>query len=189
MRRDDIALNYTHDFFNKTEADLLYDKLNHEIDWQQGSIFIFGNEHVIPRLQAWYSATGIDYRYSGKTLQHQELLPTINHLRTLLEKTLQSPFNGVLCNFYRNGDDHMGWHSDDEDSLGANPLIASLSFGAERDFVLRSKITGEKIEIQLGHGSLLVMSGSCQHHWQHALPKRKRVTEPRINLTFRLIRD
>lgn len=187
MQRPDIALYYTSDFFSPSQADQLYNDLYSEIAWQQGHIFIYGKEHPIPRLQAWYSNAAIDYRYSGKTLQHQPFTATLNTLREKLERHLHCQFNGVLCNLYRNGDDHMGWHSDDEASLGANPLIASLSFGAERDFVLREKNSGEKIKIPLAHGSLLVMSGPCQHHWQHALPKRGKIKQARINLTFRLI--
>lgn len=187
MQRDDITLHYIPDFLDQTQANQLYETLLQDIHWQSGSIYLFGKERQIPRLQAFYADTGIAYRYSGKTLHGQELPEVLDKLRIAVEQQTSQPLNAVLCNLYRNGDDHMGWHSDDEKSLGKNPLIASLSFGAGRDFLLRNKINGEKLQLRLQHGSLLIMAGECQHNWQHALPKRCHVNTPRINLTFRYI--
>jgi alkylated DNA repair dioxygenase AlkB len=115
-------------------------------------------------------------------------LHPLHELRRLVSKAAGCNFNSVLVNLYRDGNDSMGWHSDNEPELGAAPVIASISLGATRDFHVRSRRgAGDVQSIPLTHGSLLVMHGSSQSEWQHALPRRKRVTEPRINLTFRLI--
>lgn len=185
VQRDDIALRYIADFFSPEQAKDLFINLINEIHWRQDNVHIFGKTHPIPRLQAWYSDPAIDYIYSGLRLPHQAYPPNLLSVKKQLEAFLMTKFNGVLCNYYRTGEDHMGWHSDDEKSLGHNPLIASLSFGAERDFVLRNRQHNEKLTVNLQSGSLLIMSAGCQHTWQHALPKRKKIHTGRINLTFR----
>ena len=106
-------------------------------------------------------------------------------VRQQLATLKQGYYDACLANFYRNGQDYMGWHSDNEASLGPTPYIASLSLGAARDFIFRHKQNKQRVAVALQHGDLLVMFGHCQRDWQHALPQRKRVTEPRINLTFR----
>lgn len=185
MQRDDIALRYIADFLAPEQAADLFTRLSQEIHWRHDQVHIFGKTHPLPRLQAWYSDPDVNYVYSGLYLPSQPYPPSLLYIKKQLEGFLQTDFNGVLCNLYRNGEDHMGWHSDDEKSLGPQPLIASLSLGAERDFVLRNRQQTEKITLNLQSGSLLIMSGNCQHAWQHALPKRKKIHSPRINLTFR----
>jgi alkylated DNA repair dioxygenase AlkB len=128
----------------------------------------------------------VPYRYSGQTLH---AVPLSERTRALVERAAASaggPFNHVLYNLYRNGRDHIGFHADNEPELGRNPLIASLSLGAVRRFRLERKgRRGTRCDLLLEHGSLLVMGGSLQHHWYHALPKAASLVEPRLNVTFR----
>jgi len=145
--------------------------------------------YAVPRLLAWYGDPEARYRYSG--LEHQPLpwTPLLAEIRTRVQEACGRPFNAVLLNYYRDGNDSMGWHSDDEPELGRDPLIASLNLGGTRRFDLRRKGTtriGHSLE--LGDGSLLVMGGQTQHHWQHQVAKTRKPVAPRINLTFRLIR-
>jgi len=135
----------------------------------------------------WYGDPDAYYHYSGVT--HQPIPWTIELLavRSKIEQCCQCVFNSVLANLYRNGNDSMGCHADDEKELGVNPVIASLSFGDSRLFKLHHKKRKETLDIQLEHGDLLIMSGSLQHHWVHCLPKTKQFKKPRINLTFRRI--
>ena len=158
------------------------------IEWRHDRVRIFGRSHPIPRLHQWYADPGLNYSWSGIAMQPLEWIRPLEELRQLVSEHTGAGFNSVLCNLYRDGNDSMGWHADDEPELGEQPVIASLSLGAARDFQLRQKGSsriGQSFE--LGNGSLLVMRGNSQRDWQHALPKRKRVTDPRINLTFRKI--
>lgn len=196
-------LLFVESFFKKEEADHLQKQLTENVDWQQGEITIFGKKVLEPRLTAWYGDQGKVYTYSGKTqipLPWNEPLLSIKHrveqLTTpsvFLTKTTENTFkpqdfNTVLLNFYRNGNDSMGFHSDDEKELGLNPTIASINFGESRRFIFRRKDDkNEKFELLLTHGSVLIMSGEMQHYWQHAIPKEPKKTKPRINLTFRWI--
>ncbi|WP_158100496.1 alpha-ketoglutarate-dependent dioxygenase AlkB family protein [Neiella marina] len=161
----------------------LWQQLLAQVTLQTGTVQVFGKRHSIPRLQAWYGPK--PYRYSGETLPAQALPPLLDSLMQQCMERAQARFDSVLVNYYRDGRDHMGWHSDDEPELGANPVIASLSLGAARDFDLRQRQSKQRIRVSLTDGSLLVMAGRCQHEWQHALPKRLRISEPRLNLTFR----
>ncbi|MBD1388822.1 alpha-ketoglutarate-dependent dioxygenase AlkB [Neiella sp. HB171785] len=161
----------------------LWQQLMAQVTLQTGIITVFGKRHRIPRLQAWFGPK--PYRYSGETLPPQALPPVLELLMAQAMERAQARFDSVLVNYYRDGRDHMGWHSDDEPELGANPVIASLSLGAARDFDLRHRHSKQRIRLSLSDGSLLVMAGRCQHEWQHALPKRLRIQQPRINLTFR----
>lgn len=158
------------------------------IQWQQDKIAMFGKQVFLPRLSAWYGDSDKPYTYSGLTLQPKAWNPLLNYLRDELEKISGIRFNSVLLNWYRSGDDHISWHTDAEKELGKNPIIASINFGATRRFLLRRNDNHqEKIEIKLEHGSLLIMQGALQHHWQHSVPKEKRVKDSRFNLTFRVI--
>lgn len=158
------------------------------IQWQQEKIVLLGKRINQPRLTAWYGDSHAAYTYSGLTLQPTAWNPLLNYLRDALEKVSGIRFNSVLLNWYRSGDDHISWHSDAEKELGENPIIASINFGATRRFLLRRNDDHkEKIEIKLGHGSLLIMRGALQHHWQHSVPKEKCVKDSRFNLTFRVI--
>jgi alkylated DNA repair dioxygenase AlkB len=155
------------------------------LDWEQRHLVMFGKEVAEPRLSAWYGDES--YTYSGVTLAPKPFTPELDELRILCQDLSESRFNSVLVNFYRTGDDSMGWHADDESELGPSPVIASLSLGATRRFKFRHRRTRAIVDHDLTGGSLLVMSGACQSAWMHSIPKQKRVTEARINLTFRWI--
>lgn len=166
----------------------LFQHLQSEIEWQQPEISLFGRSVAIPRLQAWIGDSGADYRYSGTRFQPSAWTSDLDALRSRLSQELNRPFNSVLVNLYRDGQDCMHWHADDEPELGDAPCIASVSLGAIRDFRFRHRAGQQKsLTLPLGDGDLLVMGGDCQRHWQHCLPRRKRVTSARINLTFRYI--
>ncbi|MBA9079304.1 alpha-ketoglutarate-dependent dioxygenase AlkB family protein [Rufibacter quisquiliarum] len=162
--------------------------LQEQVAWRQEQITLFGRKIDQPRLTAWYADPGKAYTYSGLTWQPLPWLPVLSRLRERLQLFTGVPFNSVLLNLYRHGQDSMGWHSDDEPELGQNPVIASVSVGAERLFSFRHKKEKKlKQQVLLPSGSLLLMAGATQHHWQHQLAKTARVAEPRINLTFRYI--
>jgi alkylated DNA repair dioxygenase AlkB len=172
----------------KQDADDLLSELILDTPWKQEGMWMFGKYVDFPRLTAWYGDEGKTYEYSGLKNIPLPWTSTLHLLKSNIEAYLGVPFNSVLMNYYRNGNDSMGWHSDDEKELGANPYIASLNLGATRKMQFRHKKQKElKLEVELVHGSLLVMSGEIQHHWQHQIPKQKKVMEPRINLTFRCI--
>lgn len=174
-------------FYPATEADVLYTSLLAELDWQEESLFIYGRWLKVPRLMAWYGDPEACYRYSGRDHLPMPWHPALLTVKNNLEQYCDSRFNSVLANLYRNGNDSMGCHADDEKELGPQPLIASLSLGAERLFKLRHKKRGVGLDIKLAHGDLVVMAGVLQQHWQHSVPKTKKLTAPRINLTFRQI--
>lgn len=158
--------------------------------WSQPQLTLYGRTVAVPRQVAWYGDADARYRYSGHTHVPLPWTPLLSEIRQRLEEQVGQPLNGVLLNLYRDGQDAMGWHSDDEAALGPDPMVVSLSLGAARRLDFRRK-GGSRIEhsIQLEHGSLLVMSGSTQHHWQHQIARTRKVTAPRLNLTFRLIRN
>ncbi|HTF80172.1 MAG TPA: alpha-ketoglutarate-dependent dioxygenase AlkB, partial [Cytophagales bacterium] len=162
-----------------------FNVLREQLLWQQGHIKIFGKTIAEPRLTAWYGDLGITYKYSGKTMETRPWHPDLLNIKNKIEDCSSAKYNSVLCNLYRNGEDSMGWHADDESSLGANPTIASLSLGAARTFQLKHRTKPYKITLMLRSGSLLLMSGTLQHHWVHRLPKTSSVITERINLTFR----
>jgi alkylated DNA repair dioxygenase AlkB len=187
LPRDGEAL-YFPDFFAKVEADALFGALLEGIAWRHEAIVMFGRQVMQPRLTAWYGDPGAHYTYSGITLTPLPWTAELETIRARLEPAAETTFNSVLLNRYRDQSDGMGWHSDDEPELGRDPVIASLSFGAPRDFQLRHrKDKSLKVSLKLAHGSLLLMRGETQHHWAHALPKRTAPLGPRINLTFRAI--
>lgn len=158
------------------------------IQWHQDTIKMYGKEHLLPRVSAWYGDNDKPYTYSGITLQPSAWTDRLNFLRDELACICKRRFNSVLLNWYRTGEDHISWHTDAEPELGVNPMIASVNFGASRRFLLRLKDDhATKLEIPLHHGSVLVMAGALQHHWQHSVPKQKKITQSRINLTFRSI--
>ena len=152
---------------------------------------MYGQRIAVPRLTAWFGDPRATYSYSGITMTPEAWTPLLLELKSLVEpKALGTPFNSVLLNLYRDGNDSVSWHSDDEPELGTNPVIASVSLGQARTFRLKHKRDDSipPVEIELTHGSLLVMSGALQHFWKHQLPKRKsKSLGPRINLTFRRI--
>jgi alkylated DNA repair dioxygenase AlkB len=174
-------------FYPDNEADGWFDRLYLGLAWQQEQLFIYGRWLAVPRLMCWYGDVGARYRYSH--VDHAPLAWTdeLLQLKRDVEAVCQCRFNSVLANLYRNGRDSMGCHADDEKELGINPLIASLSFGAQRVLRFRHAGLGLKFDVSLGHGDLLIMAGELQHHWKHELPKNRKIDMPRINLTFRLI--
>ncbi|MGI9508341.1 MAG: alpha-ketoglutarate-dependent dioxygenase AlkB family protein [Geminicoccaceae bacterium] len=171
------------DALSTSDSDRAFDLLLDEIGWSQEHAVLFGRRVALPRLTAWYGEHG--YRYSGVHHRPTPLTPTLADLKISVEAIANTGFNSVLLNLYRDGQDSMGWHSDDEAVLGPDPEIASLSLGAERRFHFKHRASGERISLDLGHGSCLIMRGSCQAFWQHRLPKTRRNIGPRINLTFR----
>lgn len=175
------------DFLPASDVDHFMHALSDTLNWQQDHIHMYGKSIPIPRLNAWYSDPGIHYSYSGIQLQPNPWTPELLHLKTKIENYTDNIFNSALINLYRNGNDSMAWHSDDEPELGPQPLIASLSLGATRKFRLRHRKTKTIASIHLTSGSLLIMQGDCQHAWEHEVPKTKQKTEYRINLTFRKI--
>lgn len=174
------------DFFSKKPADYYFQKLQKSLDWKQEPIRMFGKMVMQPRLTALYGDAGRPYGYSGISMNPSVWTTELLEIKEKLQVFSGIVFTHVLCNYYRDGQDSMGWHRDNEAVLGKNPSIASITFGSTRLFQIRHYETkNHKIDIPLTHGSLLMMSGESQHHWEHQLPKTKKVLEPRINLTFR----
>ncbi|MEN5207862.1 alpha-ketoglutarate-dependent dioxygenase AlkB [Stenotrophomonas terrae] len=170
------------------QADALLLALHTQVAWEIHRIRMFGRWLDSPRLSCWMGDADAHYRYSGADFIPHPWVPAVNELRERLQQACDARFNSVLLNRYRDGRDSMGWHSDDEPELGPTPLIASLSLGAERRFLLRRRDDpARKLEYRLGHGDLLLMRGDCQRDYQHALPKTARVAGERINLTFRQV--
>jgi len=184
---------YSPDWLEQTAADDLEARLTDELDWQQRTIRLFGREVMQPRLVAFHGQAGVCYRYSGRTLEAQAWPDSLALLAERLSTELGSPFNSVLCNLYRDGQDAMGWHADDEAELGDDPVIASISLGAQRKFRLKPRDPGavdcEPLLLEPQHGSLIVMAGDLQRHWLHCVPRTRQPVGPRINLTFRSIPD
>ncbi len=175
-------------FFTRTESDLYFQNLLTEISWKQEPIKIFGKSVLQPRLTALYGDLDKPYRYSGMTMHPQVWTKTLMVIKSRIEAVTSIQFTTALLNQYRDGQDSMGWHRDNEKELGQNPTIASVSFGSTRRFLFRHYCQADlKTEVELMHGSLLIMSGTCQHFWQHSIPKTKAALGPRINLTFRVI--
>ena len=174
-------------FFSPDEADA-YFKLCNEVNWRQDKIRIYGQEHNIPRETAWFSIDGISYTYSGIDMYPEPFPDFISEINERIKTKFGYEFNSVLLNKYRNGEDKVSWHADDEPELGESVDIASISLGAERDFMLRKKNKSEvSTKIAMAHGSLLIMKHPLQIFWEHSLPRRKGILEPRINMTFRKI--
>lgn len=179
---------YAPEFLGKLDSEKYISLLRQEIEWKQEKIRIFGKSFLTPRLTAWIGDEGKVYCYSGLRLHPGPWTATLLELRTIIEQATNCSFNSVLLNLYRNEKDSMGWHADDEKELGVNPAIASLSLGSPRIFRLRNKFNHRKsFGITLANGSLLLMAGELQHHWQHCLPRSLKPMNERINLTFRKI--
>jgi len=180
---------YMPDFIDRTEADTLFEELIDLIPWRAEKITVFGKTYDQPRLTAWYGEEGKSYSYSGITMEPIPFPQVLMEMKSDLELISGKQFNSCLANLYRDGQDSNGWHSDDEKELGSNPVIASISLGESRFFHLRKKTDHScKEKLLLNSGSLLLMMGATQHHWQHQVPKTKRKIGSRINLTFRYIK-
>ena len=176
------------------EADALLAALTATIPWETHRIRMFGRELASPRLSCWIGDAGAHYTYARTRFEPRAWPPALALLRTRIEAACDARFNSVLANLYRDGSDSMGWHSDDEPELGAQPVIASLSLGAERSFRLRRRLPrgvratpADSCRLRLPHGSLLRMAGDTQRRYRHAVPKDRAALSARINLTFRWI--
>ncbi len=175
--------------FSREESDLIFQRLLNEINWKQEQITMYGKTMNIPRLTAWYGDVDKPYTYSGIPMDPKPWTELLLSIKERVEKAVDARFSSVLLNNYRTGGDSVSWHCDDEPELGTNPAIASLSFGATRTFKLRH-IEDKKlvINIDLTHGSLIVMQGETQHKWEHSIPKTAvNAVRGRVNLTFRSI--
>jgi alkylated DNA repair dioxygenase AlkB len=171
------------------EADQLLESLIDQTPWQQPEVTLFGKKIKSPRLAAWYGDPAATYTYSGLVNEPLPWTPVLSELKKKVEHHCNQPFNSVLLNYYRDGNDAMGWHADNEPELGPAPTIVSLSLGQSRRFLLKHKrnknIPTTKIDLE--HGSLLIMSGNTQRNWKHSISRTKRSVKERVNLTFRLI--
>ncbi|MBN2867403.1 MAG: alpha-ketoglutarate-dependent dioxygenase AlkB [Flavobacteriaceae bacterium] len=193
---EDISLNlpdsdikYYPNFFNKEEADAYFYSLLNRINWQQDDITVFGKTYKQPRLTALFGNNGKPYSYSNITMHPKDFSKELMQIKNKVETKANTKFTTCLANLYRNGNDSNGWHADNEKELGQNPIIASVSFGAERYFHLKHKNDKSlKQKLLLQHGSLLLMQGETQHHWLHQIAKTKKDIGQRINLTFRIIK-
>ena len=185
----DADIEYYPNFFENDRADAFFEKLKNEIPWQQDNITVFGKTHPQPRLTALFGNEGKPYSYSNIVMQPNAWNPLLSFIKSEFEEICNENFTTVLLNYYRDGKDSNGWHADNEKELGRNPVIASVSFGAERYFHLQhNTIKEQKLKINLEHGSLLLMKGTTQHFWKHQIPKTAQAIGPRINLTFRIIK-
>ena len=188
----DSDINLHQDHFDAEIAGNLLRELTEEIPWVQNKIKFYGKESLVPRLESWHGDEGMSYTYSGIKMDAKPWTQNLLMIKESIEPIAKTTFNSVLINYYRDGKDRVAWHSDDEKELGKNPVIASVSLGAERKFKLRHKKYKEnqlQHEVFLQNGSLLLMSGSTQHHWLHEIPRTAKPIGPRINLTFRVIKN
>lgn len=171
------------------QAEVCFQRLYNDVPWERRTVKVFGREVEQPRLVAWFGDAGKPYRYSGLLLQPIPWTEPLLNLRGICEELAGARFNSVLANLYRDGQDSVSWHSDDEPELGLRPVIASLSLGEPRRFDLRHRETGETVKAELPPGSVLVMSGATQQDWKHQVAKSARAHGMRINLTFRRIQS
>jgi alkylated DNA repair dioxygenase AlkB len=178
---------YFPNLYTEKQSKLFMDILTEKVRWQQDKIKMFGKEHNLPRLTSWYGDGGLPYYYSGiKMLPNKVDFDELSLVKMAVELQTDNRFNSVLLNLYRDGKDSVSWHSDDEKELGTNPIIASLTFGSTRVFKFRHKEDNKlQREIELTPGSLVIMKGETQHMWEHSVPKTSKEIGPRINLTFR----
>lgn len=181
----DGTVNYYGKLLTPKMADHYLQKLLTTIAWKNDEAVIFGRHIITKRKVAWYGDENYYYNYSKITRHALKWTKELLELKWMVEEKTGETFNSCLLNLYHNGEEGMAWHSDDEKTLGENSAIASFSFGAERKFSFKHKQTKEVVTMQLEHGSLLVMKDTTQTHWLHCLPKSKRITTPRVNLTFR----
>ena len=184
IHQDGIALYYEK-VISGEQIKPLYDELLNNINWENERVVMFGKEIITKRKVAFYSDPSIAYTYASKTKIGLPWGDPLIKLKNMVESVTKQAYNACLLNLYHNGEEAMGWHCDNEKEIVTNSSIASLSIGATRKFSFKHKVTKETISIQLENGSLLEMKGTIQSHWLHALPKSKKITESRINLTFR----
>ena len=186
INMDGIAI-YTDSLIPTEKSEFFLLQLSKNIQWKNDESVIFGKHYITRRKTAWYGDRPFNYTYSKIKRTALPWTDELLEIKHIVENYEAVKFNSCLLNFYHDGDDGMGWHSDNEKELIKNGVIASISLGAERKFSFKHKKNKEKIDLILGNGSLLVMKEQIQNHWMHQLPKSKKVREPRINLTFRTI--
>ena len=174
---------------SQIEANQYFDALLTSVEWENDIAIMFGKRIVTKRKVAWYGEKPYEYRYSNNTKRALPWTDELKALKRFVEESSQATYNSCLLNLYHDGSEGMAWHSDDEKDLLRHGSIASMSFGAERKFAFKHKQTKETISLILEHGSLLIMAGAIQDHWVHRLPPTTKISEPRVNLTFRTIVD
>ena len=184
---EDLEIDLYQDKRLEEKKDFWFKSCLHDLNWETGFIKIFGKTHQIPRLQAWYADNEIEYTYSGKKLQRHNWNNLLLEIKEKIENITSFKFNSVLANLYRDGNDSMGLHSDDEKELGKKPVIASLSLGETREIYFKHKNKKLNLIIPQASGQLMVMHGKTQEYWKHEIKKTKKIKKPRINLTFRNI--
>ena len=184
---EDLEIDLYQDKRLEEKKDLWFKSCLHDLNWETGFIKIFGKTHQIPRLQAWYADNEIEYTYSGKKLQRHNWNNLLLEIKEKIENITSFKFNSVLANLYRDGNDSMGLHCDDEKELGKRPVIASLSLGETREIYFKHKNKKLNLIIPQASGQLIVMHGKTQEYWKHEIKKTKKIKKPRINLTFRNI--
>ena len=184
---ENLEIDIYQDISLDQKKNLWFKSCLNDLNWEKGFIKIFGKTHQIPRLQSWYADNGIEYTYSGKKLKRHNWNETLIEIKGEIEKITSFKFNSVLANLYRDENDSMGLHSDDEKELGINPVIASLSLGESRDLYFKHKNIKKSLNIPQKNGQLIVMHGETQKYWKHEIKKTKKLKKPRINLTFRNI--
>ncbi len=186
----DAKVTFYQNFFDSQKSDEIFQILLNEINWRQDRMKLYGKEIDLPRKTAWYGDRDKSYTFSGIHLDPEPWTLTLLQVKQRIEEVSEVEFNSVLLNLYRHGNDGISWHTDAEPELGENPVIGSVSFGGARRFMFRHRQDQDlKAEVELTHGSFLLMAGETQHFWQHQIPKTSRKVEPRINLTFRVIID
>jgi alkylated DNA repair dioxygenase AlkB len=174
------------EFLAEDEANELLHHCLTNLPWRSETIMMYGKPVMQPRLTYLTGVAGLSYRYSGRTMNPEPLTPLLQQLMHRMTEFCNVEFTTALLNLYRNGSDSMGWHRDNERSLGPNPTIASISLGATRLFKLRHRASSHQpVSVPLPHGSALVMKGALQEHWYHCVPKQRGVQEPRVNITLR----
>jgi alkylated DNA repair dioxygenase AlkB len=176
---------YYEDFFTAQQSQEFLHILTEEIPWKHDEVVIFGKVIQTLRKVAWYADDERPYTYSGRTKIGLPWTPTLLSIKSAIEAKAKITFNGGLMNYYHDGNEGASWHADNEKTIMPNSCIASVSFGAARKFEFKHKQTEEKVSLTLAPGSLLLMQGTTQTHWIHALPKSKKIKDPRLNLTFR----
>lgn len=184
----DGELQYLPGWLSPQLATKLFNVLHHKLIWRQEQIQVYGKWHTSPRMQAWYGDEEAAYQYSGVMMDPIPWPSELRQLKEACESFCQTRFNSALANLYRDGDDCMGFHSDDEKELGPEPVIASVTLGDARNFDLVHKHQPYKLRLALPAGSILVMRGKTQQNWQHGIARTKQSVSARINLTFRAIR-
>lgn len=185
----DGIVNYYGKLFSTAQANDFLEALLNHIEWKNDEAIIFGKRIITKRKVAWYGDSKFEYTYSNITKSALPWTKELLSLKSIVEERTGEKFNSCLLNLYHTGDEGMAWHSDAEKDLKKNGAIGSLSFGAERKFAFKHKESQEIVSLILEHGSLLVMKGTTQSHWLHRLPPTKRISKPRVNLTFRMIME